>query len=75
MIFLFPLVLSFAALAFFIVSGDFGLRQQLIAAVLVVGAAAMQFVPPLRERIHFIVPLLLQIGVCLWYLIDRQVNG
>ncbi|MGD9853705.1 MAG: hypothetical protein AB7U20_02020 [Planctomycetaceae bacterium] len=66
-IFLFPLVFSlFAALLF--VVGDYGMFTKLFFTALVIATVVMQFTPLLRESVHFLVPLGLQLFVGVsWY--------
>ena len=73
MIFLFPLVFSVAAVGYFIIVGDYGPITLGIAVLLEAASIAMQFVPALRT--HFLIPLFIQLGICIWFLFDRQLNG
>lgn len=70
-VFLFPLVLSFVALAYFI-SSDSGSIVKGVIGVLVVTAACLQFIPSLQESVHFLVPLFIQLIVSGWYYIAMQ---
>ena len=65
-IFLLPLTLSLVAALMFAV-GEYGLVTKGVAIVVAVVAACMQFVPSLRESVHFLVPLLMQISLFIWY--------
>lgn len=65
-IFLFPLVFSvFAAIQF--LTGDHGLGTKVAIAVLLLTSIALQFVPPLPELVHFLIPLGLQLFICGWW--------
>ncbi len=70
-VFLFPLVLSFVALAYFI-SSDSGPVVKGVIGVLVVGAACLQFIPSFQASVHFLVPLFMQLIVGGWYYIAMQ---
>jgi hypothetical protein len=63
-IFLFPLALSIAATIYFLISEDIGPVGKVIAVLLTVGSIVFTFVPALQT--HFLVPLAMQITVCLW---------
>jgi hypothetical protein len=65
-IFLFPLVFSVLAVFQFL-WGDSSLGTKIAVAVLVLTSIALQFVPPLPELVHFLVPLGLQLIVCGWW--------
>ena len=72
MIFLFPLVLSGIAAVTFLLDDDVGWPAKLFHVGLAVAAAALQFVPALRESVHFTVPLLMQLYVCAaWYFLTQ----
>lgn len=66
-IFLIPLALSFVA-ALFAVLWDVTPRAKCAIIALVALAALLQFVPALRESVHFLVPLFLQLFACGIYL-------
>jgi hypothetical protein len=70
-VFLFPLVLSVVALAYFI-SSESGPIVKGVIGVLVIAAACLQFVPSLRETVHFLIPLFMQLIVCGWYYLEMQ---
>ena len=63
MLFLFPLALSLAAAALF-ATGDYSLFTRILFPLLAIGALALQFAPGLRENVHFLVPLFMQLFVC-----------
>jgi hypothetical protein len=63
-IFLFPLALSIAATIYFVISEDFGPVAKACAVLLTLGSILFTFVPPLQT--HFLVPLAMQMIVCLW---------
>ncbi|MSR57438.1 MAG: hypothetical protein EXS05_07180 [Planctomycetaceae bacterium] len=60
MIFLFPLALSVIGVLFFL-TADVEWKWKILAALLVVVALVLQFVPALD--VHFLVPLAIQIVV------------
>jgi len=70
-VFLFPLALSICGAYFLVTAGDYGWFGNSLAVGLVVVSILLRFVP----AVHFLVPFFLQLTVCLWYLIDRRVNG
>lgn len=49
------------------------MKLKVLALALVVAAAAMQFVPAFR--LHFLIPLCLQVVVCLWFLFHWKLNS
>ena len=65
-IFLLPLTLSIVA-ALMIAVGEYGPVTKGVAVLIAVAAALLQLVPSLRESVHFLVPLLMQIFLCIWY--------
>ncbi len=65
-IFLFPFVFSlFAAYQF--LAGDFRLSTKIIIGLMAAGSIAMQFLPPLPDQVHFLIPLGLQLVICGWW--------
>ena len=71
-IFLFPLALSIAATIYFLISEDIGLVGKVIAVGLTGGSILLTFVPPLQT--HFLVPLAMQMAVCLWLALYWQMQ-
>lgn len=65
-LFLFPLVFSVLAACQFL-WGDSGLGIKIAISVLVLTSIALQFIPPLPELVHFLIPLGLQLIVCGWW--------
>jgi hypothetical protein len=65
-IFFAPLIMSLVA-TFWVVTEDNGLITKAIFLVVAGTAAAMQFVPELRESVHFLVPMFMQIILCMWW--------
>lgn len=62
--------LSIAATVWFLL-GDFGPFTK-IAVVLLTGLAlCLQWIPGLAGQVHFLVPLLMQIFVCIWWSFAR----
>jgi hypothetical protein len=59
-----PLGLSVGGTAFILVNEDFGKFAKAFAVALTVGAILLIFVPALR--VHFIIPLAMQLIVCFW---------
>jgi len=67
-VFLFPLAFSLFAAVMFVI-GDHGTFTKAFFSLLTISAIAMQFVPFLQERVHFLVPLAIQLVVCgSWYI-------
>lgn len=63
-----PIVLGLFATIMTAISETTGNLLKLIVAAVYVSSVCMQFVPWLSESVHFIIPLFMQIGLCLWYL-------
>ena len=59
-----PLGLSVGATAFVLVNDDFGKIAKAFVVALTLGAILLIFVPALR--VHFLVPLAMQLIVCFW---------
>ncbi len=70
-VFLFPLVLSFVALAYFI-SSDSGPIVKGVIGVMVVAAACLQFIPSFQRSVHFLVPLFMQLIVGGYHYVAMQ---
>lgn len=68
---LFPLALSFGAMIFIQISGDYGWKGRAFAFALFIGGLALVFI----KSVHFLVPLGMQLALCFWYAFDRHVNG
>lgn len=73
-IFFLPLVLSLVGMVFMVI-GDYHPIVKGTVTVLVAASLVMQFTPGLRESIHFLIPLGLQILVSIWWLIAQQLEG
>jgi hypothetical protein len=71
MIFLFPLAFSVIGVLFFL-SSDVEGKWKLLAAPMVVVSLGLQF--GLADYVHFLVPLAIQIVVCIWMAIFWQIN-
>ena len=72
MIFILPLVLSFAAAVMFS-SGDYSPLTKVLFPALAALATAMQFAPGLSEHVHFLVPLGIQLFICAaWYVASQM---
>ena len=67
------LVFSVAAAAMFAV-GDYSVPVKALYVGLAAGAAALQFVPALREQVHFLVPLFMQLFVCGSWAVANQME-
>lgn len=61
-IFHLPLALGLFATIMTVVSET---TSKLIIVVVYVSSVCMQFVPRLTESVHFLVPLFMQVGLCL----------
>ena len=72
MIFLFPLVLSFVGTVFIVLSEDIGTLWKAVAVALTGGSLVLLFVPALRT--HFLVPLAMQLIVCIWVALYWQIR-
>lgn len=72
-VFLFPMAFAAAATFFLFTSDDYGPIAKGFALLVMGASFAMQFVPALQ--VHFLIPFFLQLGICFWYLFDRQING
>jgi hypothetical protein len=70
-VFLFPLAFSLFAAVMFVI-GDYSAVAKAVFSILALTAVAMQFTPYLQERVHFLVPLAIQLFVCgSWYVASR----
>jgi hypothetical protein len=72
-IFLLPLALAIAATIYFLISEDIGLVGKIIAVALTGGSILLTFVPALQT--HFLVPLAMQMIVCLWLALYWKMQG
>ena len=70
-IFFFPVVMSIAGAAMFVI-GDYGVATKMIVCLLAVTAVCLQFVPVLSDSVHFLVPLFMQLTVCGWWYVASQ---
>jgi hypothetical protein len=68
---LFVTALSVFAAIFLVANGDYGWFGKLLAVGLEAGSVLLMFVKP----VHFLVPFFMQLFVCIWYLLDRKLNG
>jgi len=71
MIFLFPLVLSFIGTVL-LLNEDIGTLWKAVAVALTGGSLVLLFVPALRT--HFLVPLAMQLIVCIWVALYWQIR-
>lgn len=71
MIFLFPLILSVVGVMFFL-SSDVDTKWKLLAAAMVIASVGLQF--GFAEYVHFLIPLAIQIVICIWMAIFWQIN-
>jgi hypothetical protein len=67
-VFLFPLAYGLFA-TIMIVVGDGGNLLKFIVASVYLSSVCIQFIPMLHEAIHFLVPMFMQVGLCLWYFV------
>jgi hypothetical protein len=67
-----PLGLSVGATVFMLMNDDFGKVAKAFAVALTGGAILFTFVPALR--IHFFVPLAMQLIVCFWVALYLQIQ-
>ncbi len=67
LIFVIPMAASVWA-AVWLLTSERAVFWKSIAVGIVIAAFAMQFIPPLRT--HFLIPLLMQIAVAIWGLLD-----
>ncbi len=65
MMWLLPIVVSISSCVYFWLASDMHNRWKVLATAMVTAALAMQFTA-LSESVHFLVPLLMEIGVGLW---------
>ena len=73
-VFFAPLLLSVVAAAMVLV-GEFGPVTKGVVLLLTAAAALIQFVPSLRESVHFLVPLFMQLFVCGWWYFASLMEG
>ena len=71
MIFLFPLIFSVVGVMFFL-SSDVDMKWKVLAAAMVIASVGLQF--GFAEYVHFLVPLAIQIVICIWMAIFWQIN-
>jgi hypothetical protein len=69
-IFLFPLALSVVGAIFIFFSDDFGPVGKTLALALSFGSIPLLFVP----AVHFLVPLAMQLIVCIWVVVYFQIQ-
>ncbi len=71
MIFLFPLIFSVVGVLFFL-SSEADAKWKLLAAAMLMTSVGLQF--GLAAYVHFLVPLAIQIVICIWMAIFWQIN-
>jgi hypothetical protein len=71
MLFVVPLVFSVAAVVYFWTT-DIDVKWKVVAAAVVTLSLCFQFVPPMKT--HFLVPLIMQVLVCLWMIFHQKMN-
>jgi hypothetical protein len=69
-IFLFPLALSVVGAVFILFNEDFGPAAKTFAVLLAGGSIPLLFVP----AVHFLVPLAMQLVVCIWVALYWQIQ-
>jgi hypothetical protein len=72
LIFWLPLGLSVGGTVFILLNEDFGVFAKTFAVALTGGSLLFTFVPLLR--IHFLVPLVMQLIVCFWLALYWQIK-
>ena len=68
-IFLFPLAFAFFGTIFILINDDFGRVAKSVAVLLAGGSIALLFTP-----VHFLVPLAMQLTICIWLALYFQMN-
>jgi hypothetical protein len=68
-IFLFPLAFAFFDAIFILINDDFGRVAKSVAVLLAGGSIALLFTP-----VHFLVPLAMQLTICIWLALYFQMN-
>ncbi len=68
-IFLFPLAFAFFGAIFILLNDDFGRVAKSVAVLLAGGSIALLFTP-----VHFLVPLAMQLTICIWLALYFQMN-
>jgi|HubBroStandDraft_3_1064219.scaffolds.fasta_scaffold1013133_2 hypothetical protein len=68
-IFLFPLAFAFFGAIFILINDDFGRVAKSVAVLLAGGSIALLFTP-----VHFLVPLAMQLTICIWLALYFQMN-
>ena len=69
-IFLFPLAFAVAGTIFILINEDFGRVAKAVAVTLTGGSIALLFVP----AVHFLIPLAMQLLVCIWLALYFQMQ-
>jgi len=72
MLFYIPTVFSIGAVFYFWYGSDMDLKWKVLVTALVLASIAFQVVPPVRT--HFLVPLLMQVFVCLWMIFHQKLQ-
>jgi hypothetical protein len=75
LIFFLPIGVSIFATAYFWFVSEIGTKWKLLALVLTGTSLALQFAPALRSQVHFLVPLLMQALVGIWFIFYRTLRG
>lgn len=68
-----PLALSVVATAWF-VSGDFGLVTKAAVVLITSTSLCLQWMPGPARSVHFLVPLFMQLFVCIWWYFARALE-
>ena len=68
-IFLFPFAFVFFVAIFILINDDFGRVAESVAVLLAGGSIALLFTP-----VHFLVPLAMQLTICIWLALYFQMN-
>jgi hypothetical protein len=68
-IFLFPLAFAFFGAIFILINDDFGRVAKSVAVLLAGGSIVLLFTP-----VHFLLPLAMQLTICIWLALYFQMN-
>lgn len=75
MIFLIPLVASIIGGVFFLFAADAEMKWKLMVLGLVLVAAVCQFIPPLAGNVPMLVPVMIQIVICIGLVLYFQLDN
>jgi len=69
----FTMGLSIAATVWFLI-GDFGWLTKLMVVALTTAALCLQWLPGPASHVHFLIPLFMQLFVCIWWYFARALE-